>query len=114
MIEKQNIEDILRHLLLSKIEVRCKHQLLKKGKLQFYSVKAPHIILSIITDTNQQKKLILPCPFSIKQSKGKVTFSYQIEDIHLSTTSFLWQQVMRLHKKPSKYLNEVITITTHD
>jgi len=111
MTSVEEIENFIKPLLLTNISFILDGKKIKTGKLMLFTVRDFFCVFTL-NDMNKNKKVIyeIPYPFSLKQLKEGIEFSYTLESFCEKNTA-IYSSVKKLcEKKTSKLFNKKLVI----
>lgn len=111
MTSPEEIEEIIKPLLLTHIDFLLESKKIKSGKFILFSVRDFFCVFTF-HDIQKNKKVIyeIPYPFNVHKTKGGVIFDYTIETFCEKNLDINVQALKIVGKKTSKLFNKKLFV----
>jgi hypothetical protein len=113
MTSPEEIEDLIKPLLLTHIDFLLENKKIKSGKFILFSVRDFFCVFTF-HDTLKNKKIIyeIPYPFNVYTTNGGVIFDYTVNTFCEKNLDIATHIIRHSSKKPSKLFNKKLFVLT--
>jgi hypothetical protein len=113
MTSIEEIEQIIKPLLLFKVTFSIDNKVIKQGKMQLFCIKDFFCIFTLLGLEKETKKTLyeLPYPFGIKAYDNTVEFDYTVDSFCLSNVGIKEHVGAVKLTKTSKFFNKKVIAT---
>ncbi len=113
MTSPEEIEDLIKPLLLTHIDFLLENKKIKSGKFILFSVRDFFCVFTF-HDIQKNKKVIyeIPYPFNVYKTAGGVMFDYTVDTFCEKNLDIDTHVIKAISKKPSKLFNKKLFVLT--
>jgi len=111
MTSPEEIEDLIKPLLLTHVEFLLENKKIKSGKFILFSVRDFFCIFTFF-DTHKNKKMIyeIPYPFKVSRVEKGIVFDYTVNTFCEKNLDISPRVVKFISKKTSKLFNKKLFV----
>jgi len=112
MTPTENIEQLIKPLLLRDISFTIDNKILKSGKLILFSVKDFFCVFTLTTPDRSSKRFIyeIPYPFTTNATVSSLEFDYTLDSFCLNNIRISTNTKNITFNRPSKMFNKKVVV----
>lgn len=103
-----DMEEVLKKILLQNVEFRLDGKCIKAGKVQVFNTKQFFVKFKLDTDN----EYILPYPYKIRENRNEITFDYHLSAFCPRSEEVYWKMFAMDKSEASKLHNNYLTIVS--